>query len=396
MLIFVKLSATTGILTKVRKNNPAFAGIPGSPFSKVFSLPPLRLCSGQNCYEKFMKIALLSPIAWRTPPRHYGPWEQMVSILSEGLVRKGLDVTLFATGDSITKARLRSIVSCGYEEGRDLDPKVWECLHISNIFEQANEYDIIHNHFDFLPLTYTDLVTTPILTTIHGFSSSKTKILPVYKKYNGRAYYVSISDADRSRELNYVATVHHGIEVEKFSFREQHGEYLLFFGRIHHEKGTYEAIQVAKRFDIPVCADGGMKTPGDVAKAIGAGASSIFSGFLFAGTDEAPGMIIMKDGKRYKKYMGSASYDSGHERKELQEGKKVRERLDIFVEGVSILMDYKGVVEDVIHSIIKGVQSAMSYSGARNIMEMHQNTELIQLTSAGWEESKAQGMKLNE
>ncbi len=157
-----------------------------------------------------------------------------------------------------------------------------------------------------------------------------------------------------------------------------------------------DVVEVAKRFDIPVCADGGMKTPGDVAKAIGAGASSIFSGFLFAGTDEAPGMIIMKDGKRYKKYMGSASYDSGHERKELQEGKKVRERLDIFVEGVSILLDYKGQVEDVIHSIIKGVQSAMSYSGARNIMEMHQNAELMQLTSAGWEESKAQGMKLNE
>ncbi|MBI4980568.1 IMP dehydrogenase [Candidatus Woesearchaeota archaeon] len=157
-----------------------------------------------------------------------------------------------------------------------------------------------------------------------------------------------------------------------------------------------DVVEVAKRFDIPVCADGGMKTPGDVAKAIGAGASSIFSGFLFAGTAEAPGMIIMKDGKRYKKYMGSASYDSGHERKELQEGKKVRERLDIFVEGVSIMVDYKGPVEDIIHSIIKGVQSAMSYSGARNIIEMHQNAELMQLTSAGWEESKAQGMKLNE
>ncbi len=157
-----------------------------------------------------------------------------------------------------------------------------------------------------------------------------------------------------------------------------------------------DVVEVAKRFDIPVCADGGMKTPGDVAKAIAAGASSIFSGFLFAGTDEAPGIIIMKEGKRYKKYMGSASYDSGHERKELQEGKKVRERLDIFVEGVSILMDYKGVVEDVISSIIKGVQSAMSYCGARNIWEMHQNAELIQITPAGWEESKAQGMKLNE
>ncbi|MFQ5714932.1 MAG: glycosyltransferase [Candidatus Scalinduaceae bacterium] len=170
----------------------------------------------------------------------------MVSILSEGLVRKGLDVTLFATGDSITNARLEAIAPRGYEEDRELDTKVWECLHISNLFEQADEYDIIHNHFDFLPLTYTDLVTTPVLTTIHGFSSPK--ILPVYKKYNGKVYYVSISDADRSHELDYIATVHHSIEVEKFSFSEQHGEYLLFFGRIHHEKGAYEAIQVAKRY----------------------------------------------------------------------------------------------------------------------------------------------------
>lgn len=157
-----------------------------------------------------------------------------------------------------------------------------------------------------------------------------------------------------------------------------------------------DVVEVAKRFDIPVCADGGMKTPGDVAKALGAGASTIFSGFLFAGTAEAPGLIIMKDGKRYKKYMGSASYDSGHERKELQKGRKLRERLDIFVEGVSVLVDYKGPVEDVISSIIKGVQSAMSYCGARNMEEMHQNAQLIQITSAGWEESKAQGMKLNE
>lgn len=193
-----------------------------------------------------MKIALLSPIAWRTPPRHYGPWEQVASLLSEGLVRKGHDVTLFATGDSITNAGLKAVVPRGYEEDRELEPKVWECLHISNMFERADEYDIIHNHFDYLPLTYTNLVTTPVITTIHGFSSPG--IIPVYKKYNGRAYYISISDADRSRELDYLATIHHGIEIGKFSFREQHGEYLLFFGRIHHEKGTYEAIQMAKRF----------------------------------------------------------------------------------------------------------------------------------------------------
>lgn len=157
-----------------------------------------------------------------------------------------------------------------------------------------------------------------------------------------------------------------------------------------------EVVEVARKYGIPVCADGGLKAPGDVAKAIGAGASSIFSGTLFAGTQEAPGIVLMKDGKRYKKYMGSASYDSGHERKEKAEGKAVRERLDLFVEGVSILVDYKGPVEDVIHSLVKGLQSAVSYCGARNIWEMQQNAEFIQITQAAWEESKAQGNKLNE
>ncbi|MBI4983227.1 IMP dehydrogenase, partial [Candidatus Woesearchaeota archaeon] len=157
-----------------------------------------------------------------------------------------------------------------------------------------------------------------------------------------------------------------------------------------------EVVEVARKHNIPVCADGGMKTPGDVAKAIAAGASSACSGFLFAGTQEAPGIVIMKDGKRYKRYMGSASYDSGHERKEVLEGKRVKERLDIFVEGVSILVDYKGPVENVINGVIKGLQSAISYCGARDIGEMQQNAEFIQITSSGWEESKASGMRLSE
>lgn len=154
--------------------------------------------------------------------------------------------------------------------------------------------------------------------------------------------------------------------------------------------------KAAKWYNIPICADGGMKSPGDIAKAIAAGASSIFSGYLFAGTDEAPERIIMKEGKRYKKYMGSASYDSGHERKEKQEGKTMRERLDLFVEGVSILVDYKGPVENVISGLIKGLQSAISYCGARNIPEMQHHAEFIQITSAGWKESNTEGMKLNE
>lgn len=191
-----------------------------------------------------MKIAVLSPVAWRTPPEHYGPWEQIASNIAEGLVARGHDVTLFATRQSITSGKLDGITNKGYEEDRSIDAKVVECLHISHLMEQAAEFDIIHNNFDFLPLTYSKLIGTPMLTTIHGFSSEK--IIPVYKKYNDNSYYVSISNADRHPELQYVATVYHGIQKEKFVFVEKPEDYLLFFGRIHPDKGTYDAIQIAK------------------------------------------------------------------------------------------------------------------------------------------------------
>ena len=191
-----------------------------------------------------MKIAILSPIAWRTPPRHYGPWERVVSLLTEGLVKEGVDVTLFATGDSLTSAKLQSVCQLPYEEDKELDAKVWESMHISEIMEHAHEFDLIHNNFDFLPLTYSGLIKTPMVTTIHGFSSPK--ILPVFKKYNNKTHYVSISDADRSRELEYIRTVYHGIDLENFTLHTEPGNYLLYFGRIHRDKGTWEAIQVAK------------------------------------------------------------------------------------------------------------------------------------------------------
>jgi len=191
-----------------------------------------------------MRIAILSPIAWRTPPRHYGPWERVVSLLAEGLVKENIDVTLYATGDSVTSAKLRGVCKAPYEENRDLDAKVWESLHIAEIMEQANEFDIIHNNYDFLPLTYSGLIKTPVVTTIHGFSSAK--ILPVYKKYNKKTYYVSISDADRNADLDYIRTVYHGIDIDNFTLKKGSGDYLLYFGRIHPDKGTKEAIQVAK------------------------------------------------------------------------------------------------------------------------------------------------------
>ena len=192
-----------------------------------------------------MKIAVLSPVAWRTPPRKYGPWEQVTSNITEGLIENGIDVTLFATADSITQGKLESVCEYSYSEHTELDPKVCECLHISNIMEQADNFDLIHNNFDFLPLTYSRLIRAPMVTTIHGFSSQK--ILAVYKKYNSTSTYVSISNSDRSPELDYIATVYNGINTNEFTFRAEPKDYLLFFGRIHPEKGTSESIQIAKQ-----------------------------------------------------------------------------------------------------------------------------------------------------
>ena len=199
---------------------------------------------------KKLRIAVLAPIAWRVPPRHYGPWEQFASLLTEGLVSRRIDVTLFAAGDSITRARLVGTVPRGYAEEPTADAKVLEALHIATAFERAGEFDLIHNGFDFLPLSFSRLVDTPVVTTIHGFSSER--ILPVYERYNDIGHYVAISDADRHPLLDYAATIHHGIDMAAFDLGSGDGGYLLFFGRIHPDKGTVEAIDVAERVGLPL------------------------------------------------------------------------------------------------------------------------------------------------
>ena len=204
----------------------------------------------QAMVDSPLRVAMLAPISWRVPPRHYGPWEQFVSLLTEGLVSRGVDVTLFATADSVTSARLSACVPRGYSEDPSLDPKVSESLHIAALFERAGEFDLIHNSFDFLPLTYSGLVETPIVTTIHGFSSER--IVAVYEKYDQRGYYVAISEADRHERLSYIATIHHGIDLAAFEARSAAGTYLLFFGRIHPHKGTATAIDVAERTGLPL------------------------------------------------------------------------------------------------------------------------------------------------
>ncbi|MFL6748555.1 MAG: glycosyltransferase family 4 protein [Sphingomicrobium sp.] len=191
-----------------------------------------------------MRVAMLSSISWRTPPRAYGPWELVTSLLTEALIERQIDVTLFATLDSVTKARLDGVCPRGYSEDESLNPKVWEALHIAHLFERAGDFDLIHNQADFMPLIFSGMVDTPIVTTIHGFSSPS--ILPMFQRYNARSAYVAISDADRDPSLTYAATIHHGIPIDEFPFDPVGSEDLLFFGRFHADKGAGEAIRAAR------------------------------------------------------------------------------------------------------------------------------------------------------
>src|SRR5437764_5391149 len=199
--------------------------------------------------RKKRRVAVLSPVAWRTPPRHYGAWETVASNITEGLIARGWDVTLFATRDSVTRAHLHAVVDQGYEEDPSGDPKVAEYLHISEVFEHAAEFDLIHSHYDFMALTYTRLVKTPVLTTVHGFSSPK--IMPVYEKYRD-GYFVSISYSDRAPGLNYLATVYNGIDLSLYPLQESRGDHLIFLGRIHPDKGVHLAIEVARLSGLPL------------------------------------------------------------------------------------------------------------------------------------------------
>ncbi len=195
-----------------------------------------------------MKLALLGPIAWRTPPRAYGPWELVTGLLADGLAARGVDVTLFATLDSITLAELDGVCERPYEEDGELDGRVWEALHVAHALGRSAEFDLIHNHLDWLPLAFSELARAPIVTTVHGFSSPK--ILPAYRR-SGSAF-VSISDSDRSPGLDYVATVHHGVDTAMLPFSPHGGDGLVCFGRIHPDKGTAVAIEIARAAERPL------------------------------------------------------------------------------------------------------------------------------------------------
>jgi glycosyltransferase involved in cell wall biosynthesis len=197
-----------------------------------------------------MNIALLAPIAWRTPPHHYGGWELVASQLTEGLVRRGHTVTLFATADSLTSARLESV--CPHplnHPGSQLDSRVYETLHIAYAYERAATLgvDVLHNHAGCFGVPPARTAPFPVATTLHG-SAAESGSRTLYEHYAEQCY-VSISNAERrlAPHLNYVATVYNGIDVATFSEHPHPEGYLIVLGRMSPDKGIHLAIRVAQR-----------------------------------------------------------------------------------------------------------------------------------------------------
>lgn len=205
-----------------------------------------------------MKIAVLAPPYLSVPPKKYGGTEKIVSMLADGLVAAGHDVTLFATGDSVTQAKLVSIFPEGIgNSGLTKDDGLLPLIHYTECFRRAGEFDIIHNHGQYLAMFLAQFSNTPVVHTIHGsyypgeVPEEKRKVLAAFKQHR----FISISDNQRGGfpDLNFVATVYNGIDLSQFTYTEKpKGEYLLWVGRIVAKKGPLPAIETAKHLGLPL------------------------------------------------------------------------------------------------------------------------------------------------
>jgi mannose-6-phosphate isomerase-like protein (cupin superfamily)/glycosyltransferase involved in cell wall biosynthesis len=197
-----------------------------------------------------MRLALLAPIAQSIPPRYDGPRERQIALLCSGLVRQGVDVTLFASGDSMTAGQLAAVCPAAYTEDPSLDPQTWESLHMAHLSAQADEFDLIHNHCDTLPLAYSRPLPTPVVTTL--YSRPAPQSLPLLQCQVDRNYYVALCPGDRHPDLPYVATVSPGVDLEAFTYQPQPGAYLLLYGSVHAHAGITEARAIAQQCGRPL------------------------------------------------------------------------------------------------------------------------------------------------
>lgn len=196
-----------------------------------------------------MRIAQVAPLWERVPPSTYGGIELVVGLLTDELVRRGHEVTLFASGDSISSAKLVSVHPRALRLDSSIkETGIYEMLQLGTVYERADEFDIIHSHMGCASLPYTNLVKTPTIHTLHGIFTPDNEKMFQFAKVQP---FVSISDAQREIELglNYVKTVYNGIDVSSYEFYPQPDEppYLAFLGRISPEKGTHLAIEIAKK-----------------------------------------------------------------------------------------------------------------------------------------------------
>ena len=199
-----------------------------------------------------MRIAQVAPVATTIPPLKAGSVELMTSLLTEELIKRGHQVTLFAAGDSRTKAKLHAVFPHGYRHDEKMYPwEFYEMLNLSAACERAADFDLIHFQSEYYPmaLVFSRLVKTPIVNTVH-FQPGSNEI-KLWKHYP-EANFIAISkyQAAAMRDLNCVGTVHHGIDIESFTFNPNPDDYLVFLGRFTPEKGVIEAIKVAKRIGI--------------------------------------------------------------------------------------------------------------------------------------------------
>jgi len=200
-----------------------------------------------------MKIAQISPLYESVPPKLYGGTERVVSYLTEELVDQGHDVTLFASGDSVTKAKLEPICHRALRLDKHvLDTQAYHILLCEKLLQETGQFDIIHSHIDYMIYPLVRRLRRPLLTTLHG-RLDLPDLEPLYNEFRDIPV-ASISNAQREPlpQANWRGTVYHGLPKELYNFHEEPGEYLAFLGRICPEKRVDWAIEIAKKVEIPL------------------------------------------------------------------------------------------------------------------------------------------------
>lgn len=207
-----------------------------------------------------VRVGIVAPVAWRVPPRHYGGWESVAYLHAEGLVRRGHDVTLFASSDSITSAHLESVVPRPLEEDTSLPRRALETLHLAHALEHAARFDLLHNHAGVYGTVLSRLSAVPVVTTLHG-SAAEADSRMLYEHYREQPY-ISISNAERrlAPDLNYLATVYNGIDTTNLPPVHGSEGYLLYVGRVARDKGVHNCVRVAQVTSMPLLIAGIVST----------------------------------------------------------------------------------------------------------------------------------------